>query len=200
MNLLSQQALMMASSGSGPGLLFERVFTSAPAPGEYSIRQSNPTVQWVSSNQTLQISLGNLSNFVSWDAWGSVSGAVAIESDILFVSASGSLKHWGLYIDQGSTGQHGYRVFHLNSKWGMSQWDNGTEGTSADFGPGDVTTGQVYTVRLETNGAGSFTLKVNGTTIGTLTSTAFSTFRPGWFTYGNDATVIGVKAVRVYRL
>ncbi|URX63246.1 putative Ig domain-containing protein [Luteibacter anthropi] len=182
-----------------PKLVQQRTFDSAPASGEWSIRRSNPKIAWQADTQALRISGGDLSNFVSWDAWGSFTGAIAIESDIVYV-AGGSLKHWGLYIDSGNSGQHGYRVHHLQAKWGMSTWNDGSEGSGSDIGPGDVVVGQTYTVRWEADGRGNFTLRVNGTYIGTVSNSAFTSWRPGWFSYGNEGTVIDVKAVRVYAL
>lgn len=176
----------------------QRIFTSAPTSGEWSIRRSTPQVSWQAGTQALRISGGDLSNFVAWDAWGSFTGPIAIESDVVFL-AGAARKHWGLYIDAGSQGQHGYRVYHLDDAWAMSQFTNGTETTIGTFGQADVTIGQTYTVRLETDGQGTFALRVNGTAIGgSLTDTTYKTYRPGWFTYGNDATVIDVKAVRVF--
>lgn len=160
-----------------------------------STRLGSPTLSWNASgtNPYFQmVSPAGTTCFISFDKWGTFTGNYWFEIELDLAADASSRKHFGLYLDSGSTGQNGYRLSHLDNNFIISKWVSGTETVLFNLIVPDsmypVTVGNRYTMRLEVVG-NTLTYFFNGMFAGTFTDTTFTGLRPGLHAYGSTLNV-----------
>ncbi len=193
-------AIIGALGAASRGWILDHVDTFDTNPsGKYSTRSGSPSVSWDSTNQRLAVSGSTPQNFVAYDAWGGLSGKFAIEMDVVFASDSEGRRHWGFFCDSGASGCNGYRFATLDGAgWSMSRWVGSSETSLGQFSSsGGPTVGNTYTIRVERDDAGNFSMYVEGVKQpNTINDTVYGTIRPGFFVYGAG---IQVNELRVYK-
>lgn len=163
--------------------------------GKYSKRSGSPSITWNSTAQRLEIAGNTDQCFIAWDAWGNFSGDFAFEMDITFVADSAVRKHFGMFCDSNSSGIAGYRIFNIDTTFGMSIW-NTTENNSVQAGITNWQVGQLYKIRAErVNYVWSY--YINDVKLPReVRNNLYPNLRPGFFAYGST---IHINEIRVYQ-
>lgn len=162
-------------------------FDTDPA-GKYSIRSGSPSVSWNSVSQSLVIVGTQDQPIVAWDATGNWTGAWAFEMDLTLSDDWFGRRHFGFFIDSGTSGLNGYRVAQLDTERRMTRF-TGPTSFDGDAPLNDMVAGVVspdvpFTMKLTRSVDGLFTLYFDGMPVGTSRRLDYSQFRPGFFAYG----------------
>ena len=115
--------------------------------------------------------------------------------DITFAADSAVRKHFGMFCDSNSSGIAGYRIFNIDTTFGMSIW-NTTENNSVQAGITNWQIGQLYKIRAErVNYVWSY--YINDVKLPReVRNNLYPNIRPGFFAYGST---IYINEVRVYQ-
>ncbi len=185
---------------SGGGSTITESFLVAPLTTSYAVRDGAPTISWDSVNLALTVAGSTVQNFVSWDLWGDFTGDINFEMDWVFLSDAAGRLHQGMFL-AGGAGATGYRIYHLDTGWGISRWNAGTEVTIATFADIPIVIGSTYTLSIIRDGTGLFTISLGGVLVGTATDLTYPALRPGFFVYGSSMNVLEIRAALLaYRL
>lgn len=176
---------------------YVETFDTDPGVGTFAVATGlygTPSVSYNSAAQAVDLSGGLAQNAWIFNSLTAASMMV-FETDIELVSDPSGRKHIGVWLASEGALMYGYRIYHLDSAWGLSKWNGWTGEATLSVTSYDNPTfnlGERKVLKIEKSGP-LMSVYVDNLLVMTASDSTYMTVQPGIFLYGCTCRVHSIS-------
>lgn len=176
---------------------YAETFATDPGVGSFALSGGlggAPSVTYNSSAQAVDLVGGLIQNAWIFNRLTSTATMV-FEADLELISDPSGRKHLGIWLASEGVLMSGYRIFHIDSIWGISKWNGWGSETSlsvTSYGNPTFNSGERKILKIERNGS-LLSVYVNEVLIMTASDNTYMSVQPGIFLYGCTCRVHSIS-------